>query len=270
MGYKNPLFFQLVFDYNINKLEKAGRFWAKDGYGNCDKIFEYSVASAVTFLNSNSHLPFRIYTDNIDLYMSKLNTYDVSLDNFDIVDISKELDVWKQHKYCFNPAMKIVQYHKDTDYDIIFMDNDLSFKERRFDDYLIWDGMLQGHKEHFVEHANPLWGEIHACQNSIGKTDFWVYDKNILGFTNKILKDIADEGVEVQDMMADVDISSVTDVPGHGNDPEIIYHCCEQTAWSYLIDKYNIPVLETKDTYHQYYEDKYSVINDAQRFKKES
>lgn len=257
--YSNPLFFQLVFDYSIDKLTDTGRFWSPEAYKNQNHIFDFSVASAVMFLQYNSHLPFVIYTDNIPLYMEKISKYDVSLRNFTIVDISNKLDVWKQHKYAFNPAMQIVNYHKDTDYDIIYMDSDLSFKTS-FDSYLSFDGMLQGHKEHYVATANPLWGESYACEQALGKTDFWVYDKNVLGFTNKWLKQLSTEAIEVQEKLVNVDISGVTDVPGY------IYHCCEQTAWSYLIDKYDVPVMETKDTYHQYYTDKFQTINDAKQF----
>ena len=110
--------------------------------------------------------------------MSKIDKYDVSLTNFDIVDISKELDVWKQHRYCFNPLTQIPNYNRDTDYDIILMDRDLSFK-RSFDDYLLGDGILIGNKEHYVETANPLWGERYAFKQSGLETEFWVYNKSI-------------------------------------------------------------------------------------------
>ena len=95
----------LVFSYDFDKMKSSGRVWSHSGYKNKDYIQSYSAASIATFLHHNPEKKYVVNTDDVDGLSSHIEKYRVSTSNLELVDWSDKLEIWKQHEYCFFPAM---------------------------------------------------------------------------------------------------------------------------------------------------------------------
>lgn len=250
-------FIALTFDYNISNLKSIGRKWAPNIYREKDFIFEYSAASYASFIYWNPDQIFEIYTDDVDVLKNKLDKYDVCLKNVFIIDWSQELEIYKNHKYSFEPIIQLVKKYKNSNEYIVKLDNDLvckkKFEIKNENSVLLWK------YERVVTEGNPLWGEKLACQQSIGTTDFKIYNIGVMGIPIGFWKHY-EEFENVCNSMINVDISGVTDVGSK------IYHCCEQTAYNWIFEKYNFNILETYDIFDHHFEIKANCIEHAKKY----
>lgn len=253
-------FIALTFDYSIKKLEELGRSWSRNVYKEKEHIFEYSAASYASFVYYNPEKKLVLLTDDIELLRKNLLKYNINLKNVEFIDWSKELEIYKKDKYAFRPAIELVKYFKNSDDYIIKLDNDLICKgpidfAHLTNEVLVWK------KEGWVSNGNPLWGEILVAQKVLNDTNFWRYNIGVLGIPPMFWK-YHNEYIDICNKMIDIDISSVTDVNSK------IWHCCEQTAYNWILHKYKFDILETYDLFDHYFENKKDCINYSTKFLK--
>ncbi len=249
----------LTFDYDLNKMKSNGRFWAEKVYGTKTlDIFKYSAASYATFIDKNKNIPLTIYTNNIELIERCLNEYNVDLSKVEFIDYSYEISKSKESPYTFQPIVDLCYNFKDSNEYILKIDNDLIWKssipnidEKK--DILVWKF------ERFVKDGDPRMGEILVCQKVCNEINFKEYNIGILGYPiGYPMQDF----YEICDKMVNVDIKPVSDLGVN------IYHCCEQTAQSWIFHKYNYNIIETYDFIDHWYENKSMCIEKAKYLKK--
>ena len=247
----------LTFDYNISgsgSLDSIGRHWAKNVYKNKEFIFRYSAASYSTFIHHNPEIKFDIHTDDVNLLSNELAKYNVDTSNVEIVDWRNELSIYKKHKYPFESVMQLVKKYKDSEDYLLKLDNDLICKSKLAIDE---NCILAWKYERNVSNGNPLWGEIHICNSTVGTTDFNLYNMGVMGLPKGFWVHY-DEFLNVCDNMINIDISNITDVNSK------IYHCCEQTAYNWVWHKYNYKINQAQDYFDHYFETKIECVKDAQ------
>jgi hypothetical protein len=240
----------LTFDYDLAKLKHNGRFWAREVYGeDPNNIFEYSAASYATFLKYNSHIPLHLYTNNIELLKLYIDKYDVDTSNVTYIDYTDQILESKKSKYTFQPIVDLCYNLRNRDEYIIKVDNDLVWRDTipKLDeskDILLWKF------ERYVFQGDPRMGEIKVCQEVCGTTDFKEYNIGVFGYPSNYQ---IEEFYDVCNKMVNVDILPVSDLGTN------IYHCCEQTAHCWILDKYNYNIIET----HSFIEHNYSNKNEC-------
>lgn len=250
-------FIALTFDYNIDNLQEIGRKWAPKVYKGKEFIFEYSAASYASFIYWNSDKIFEIYTDDVDLLTKELNKYNVCLDNVKLIDWSKEINIYKKNKYSFKPVIELVKLYKNCEDYLVKLDNDLICKKKfvvdNQNDVMLWK------YERVVTEGNPLWGEKLVCEKTVGTTDFKIYNIGVMGIPKTFWKHY-EEYEKICEDMVNIDISMITDVDSN------IYHCCEQTAYNWIFDKYSFNIIESYDIFEHHFEVKARCIEDAKKY----
>jgi hypothetical protein len=244
----------LVFDYDLDKLKSNGRFWADNIYGKSENdTFSYSAASYATFLDKNKDIPLEIYTNNIDKIKSKLEKYKVNLTNVFYFDITDEIIESKKSKYTFQPIVDLCYKFKNSKEYIIKIDNDLVWnktipKLNEYKDVLIWKF------ERYVYQGDVRMGEQLVCENVCKTTNFKEYNIGVMGYP---IGYPMEEFYQTCANMVEVDILPVSDLGVN------VWHCCEQTAQSWIIHKFNYNAIETTDIVNHWYEDKFLCIEKA-------
>jgi len=243
----------LTYNYDLGKLAEIGRKWAGDVYGNKNFIFEYSAASYATFIDKNPTKILNLYTDDIQLIKDKMGKYAIDQNRIVYHDFNAVLDKFRDNlKYSFDILTEFIYYGKsDTEF-TLKIDNDLVFHDEVRDandnEVFVWK------YERLVNQGDPRMGEIKVAQNTVGVTNFPIYNLGILGlpvgYPEQELRDVCDK-------MTSVDISDVTDVDAK------IWHCAEQTANNWIFNKYNYKIVETYPVVTHYFDDKKKCIEMA-------
>lgn len=248
----------LTYDYDLGKLAEIGRKWAGDVYGNKDFIFEYSAASYATFIDKNPTRVLNLYTDDIPLIKSKMETYNINHANIIYHDFNSVLNKHKGNlKYSFDILTEFIYHGKSNEGFTVKIDNDLVFNaplpEANDGEVFVWK------YERKIYQGDPRMGEIKVAQNTIGTTDVPIYNLGVLGipvdYPEQELRDVCNA-------MTDVDISDVTDVDAK------IWHCAEQTANNWIFMKYGYKVVETHPYVIHYFDNKRKCIEMAKYLKK--
>lgn len=244
----------LTFDYDINKMKNAGRYWAERVYSkNTIDIFNYSAASYATFIYHNPNIKLDLYTNDIQLLKESMEKYDISLDLVSFIDYTDEIEESKKHPFCFQPLVDWLYHTDEPNEYVVRIDNDLIWKEPLPDvdinkDVLVWK------YERVVKNGNPKMGEILVCETVCGTTDFKEYNVGVLGYPiNYPMKDF----YETCNKMSSVDILSVSDLGVS------IWHVCEQTAQCWIFHKYDYNVIETHKFVEHWYENKMKCVDRA-------
>jgi len=237
----------LVFEYDFNRQLESGRTWGKEGYRSRDFIFEYSAASFITFADKNKNFNHEIFTDNPELLWKNLNRYDVDLSNIKVIDGSDKIREWKNHRYCFYPAMMHLDMYKDEKDQLIKLDNDLVCLENiefLYDssEYLLWQV-----ERDLVSKGREYWGEREASRQAFGTDVFPLWNIGVLGFPKGDKKDLIEEMINAGIKCSEVDISSVCRFPEAPGLTSKIWSCAEQTGYSFVIHDRGLKVRTTKD-----------------------
>ena len=249
----------LTFNYDLAKMKTNGRFWADEVYGvDVLNIFKYSAASYATFLKTNPKIPLTIYTNDIDLIKSCLLEYDIDLFNVNFIDYTNELIESKKSPYTFQPIVDLCYSFKDSTEYIIKIDNDLIWHGEipTIDinkDVLVWKF------ERYVKNGDPRMGEILVCEKVCGDTNFKEYNIGVLGYP---IGYPFKEFYDVSNEMVLVDITPVSDLGVK------IWHCCEQTAQSWIFHKHNYNIIELQPIVEHLYENKLACIEKAKHLLK--
>ena len=216
-------------------------------------IFKYSAASYATFLNTNPKIPLTIYTNDINLIKTCLFDYDVDLSNVNFVDYTNQLIESKKSAYTFQPIVDLCYSFNDSDEYIIKIDNDLIWRGEipNIDfnkDVLVWKF------ERYVKNGDPHMGEILVCEKVCGHTNFKEYNIGVMGYP---IGYPYGEFFDVSNKMTLVDITPVSDLGVN------IWHCCEQTAQSWIFHTHSYNVIELYPIVDHYYDNKLMCIEKA-------
>ena len=236
----------LVFDYNLEKQKKSGRFWSEQGYKNKDFIFEYSAASFASFLSVNPNRVHIVDTDDVDLLFTKMKKYDVNLKNLDIRDSRDLISEWTQEEYCFWPLLYHFRYHSQkSDQSLVKLDNDLTCLKpiEGLDNF---KGALAWQFERNVKDGRPYWGESYVCREALGTDNFLQYNTGVLGVSKENLK-IVDDFIETTRSLINVDASHVIRFRDDPLRRVKTYATSDQTAVNWVFSKHNLKVTETND-----------------------
>lgn len=236
----------LVFNYDLEKQKQSGRLWGDKGYRSKEYIFEYSAASIATFLHHNPNLRYVVNTDDAVYLNDLIKKYKVNTKNLEIVDSSKEIEEWKKHKYCFNPAMMHYKEHMKSGEKVIKLDNDLTCLKPLTEEILNFNGALIWEKEFPISRGREYWGERKVAREVVGTEDFNSYNIGVFALSEKYVN-LVDDMIDIAYKMLDVDIS---DIVFFKEDPAFkakMWSCSEQTAYSYVIDRDKLPVREMND-----------------------
>ena len=267
MEYNNTKAVSLVFEYDFDKQKTSGRVWGKQGYRSKDFIFEYSAASFSTFAHHNSKFYHEVLTDDRDLLWKKISKYDVDWSYFHIIEDKDLICEWKNHRYCFYPAMMHLGLYKSEKCQLLKLDNDLeclrpldSIKNSK--DYLFWKF------ERNVSSGRDYWGESYAARLSFGTDNFPLYNMGVLGFPEGDKSALIDKMIKRGIEMSQVDISSIA---RFREDPAIrskIWSCSEQTAYCYVMfeEKLNLTTVEDLIDHHCYGHDAKEKCIDRAKF----
>ena len=262
----------LVFEYDFNRQEDSGRTWGKTGYKSKDFIFEYSAASFATFADKNNGFCHEVMTDDPQLLKNKIDKYGVDWSGLTIIDGKKEIDEWKQHRYCFYPAMMHLELYKEEQGQLLKLDNDLECLKPLVplgenQDILMW------RKERNVNSGREYWGEREASRKAFGTDDYPLYNIGVMGFPpgdkKKLIEELIAAGLRVSEM----DISSVVRFPEKPGLTVEIWSCSEQTGYCYVVHKNNLAVTTVEDfiQHHCYgFDSKKDCINAAAHLLKEN
>ena len=242
-------FLSLVFDYNFQKMFESGRLWGQQGYKNKDYIFSYSAASIATVLHQNPKINYEVWTDDPQLLLEKISEYDVQTTNLSLVDKSKEISEWSKHRYCFWPAVKLVDENLNGE-KIIKLDNDLTCL-KPCDELFDFEGCLMWKYERICSKGRDYWGESYAALGAYGTADFPIYNIGVF-YLHPKYHDLAKTVPQLCEDMLNVDISPIVRFT---EDPSVktrMWSCSEQTADCYFVWKHKIPVRETHDFFEHH------------------
>jgi hypothetical protein len=255
--------YSLVFDYQISKMQNSGRHWAPEAYKNKDYIFSYSAASIATFLDKNPHLPYTIYTDDVDLLVQKLEAYTPSTANLSVVDHTSKIREWTQHPYCFWPLVEVAMMHHNGVEDALKLDNDLTCL-KPIDELLKHRGAIVWKYERKVSDGRDYWGERKAAKFALGTEDFPIYNMGLFGLTKEYQAHAADVA-SYCDALCKVDISDVHRYPEKPGEKASMWSCSEQTAVNYFFHVNKVPVKEGHEFFehHCYQHGKAAVLDRA-------
>jgi len=262
----------LVFEYDFNRQVDSGRTWGKTGYKGKDFIFEYSAASFATFADKNKGFYHEVMTDDPELLAEKIDRYAVDWSGFSIVDGRKEIEEWKKHRYCFNPAMMHLGMYKDEKDQLLKLDNDLECL-KPLSSLEGNESILMWRKERNVNAGREYWGEREASRKAFGTDDFSLYNIGVMGFPagdkRKLIEDLIDAGRRVSEM----DISNVVRFPEKPGLKVEIWSCSEQTGYCYVVHKNNLATVTVENyiQHHCYgFDSKKDCINAAAHLLKEN
>lgn len=255
--------YSLVFDYQLAKMQSSGRHWAPDAYKNKDYIFSYSAASIATFLDKNPHLPYTIYTDDVNLLAAKLDAYTPSTAKLDLVDLTSKIQEWTQHPYCFWPVVALADEHYTGQEDCLKLDNDLTCL-KPIDELLTHRGAILWKFERQCSAGREYWGERKAARVALGTEDFPVYNMGLFGLSKDFQKDAANIKTSCEALIK-VDISDVHRYPEAPGKKASMWSCSEQTAVCHFLHANGIPIREGHDFFfhHCYTPSKTTVLDAA-------
>lgn len=272
----DTVFYSLVFDYDLDTMEKSGRHWASGAYKGKDYIFSYSAASIATVLHYNPTIDYRIMTDDKELLIQKLRQYDIGIDQLmrsghGIVfyDMKEQIDAWKSNRYCFWPLIKsmdeMVVGNGAQDKRVVKLDNDLTCLktlDARFYDH---PGSHVWKFERDCSNGREYWGERLAAKTAFGTEKFKIYNTGIWSI-HPTHHRLAKEIPELCKKGADVDISSVSYFPDKPGVKAKTWVCIDQTSNNFWLHKHQVPVLETHEWFfhHCYVTNKEGVIREAE------
>lgn len=261
----------LVFGYDFDKQVSSGRTWGKTGYKSKEFIFEYSAASFATFAHHNPGFDHEVLTDDKTLLTEKTAQYDVDWSGLKIVDGKEKIQEWKNHRYCFYPAMMHLDLYKEETDQLIKLDNDLECLGpldplKDSPDILMW------RKERNVNSGREYWGEREAARQAFGTDNFSLYNMGVMGFPagkkSQLITDLVDAGLK----MSEVDISNVVHFPERPDLKVEIWSCSDQTGYCYVLHKNSLNVRTVEDliNHHCYgFDSKKDCINAAKHLLKE-
>tara|TARA_R110001592_G_scaffold203448_1_gene453161 strand:+ start:168 stop:968 length:801 start_codon:yes stop_codon:yes gene_type:complete len=236
----------LVFDYNLEKQKKSGRFWSESGYKNKDFIFEYSAASFASFLHMNPERVHIVDTDDVDFLFSKMKKYNVNLENLDIRDSKDLISEWSSEEYCFWPLLYHLKHHAESSKDsVVKLDNDLTCL-KPIDELKSFKGALAWKFERNVKDGRQYWGESFVCREALGTDDFLEYNTGVLGISKNNLY-IVNDFIETTKKMLNIDASHIIRFPDDPSRRVKNYATSDQTSVNWVFNKYNINVRETHD-----------------------
>ena len=260
----------LVFEYDFDKQKSSGRLWGKTGYRSKEFIFEYSAASFSTFAHHNPGIDHEILTDDKDLLLKNILEYNVDWSGLNIVEDKDSIAEWKQHRYCFYPAMMHLNMYKNEQDQLLKLDNDLECLSsvsqiEGSQDYLLWKF------ERNVCDGRPYWGESYAARQAFGTDQFPLYNIGVLGFPEGDKSETIEKMISESIKMSQVDISNIV---MFREDPSVkskIWSCSEQTAYCYVLfnRNLNIKTVENIIDHHCYgHDSKAQCIENAKYLKK--
>lgn len=259
----------LVFHYDLEKLAaiRGNQVYATE-YVNTEFIFQYSAASVASFLHFNRGTPLNIYTDDIELFTKCLDKYDVEK-NVKMIDWREQIGEYKQNPYAFYILLMFVKENCSHNEDSIKLDNDLICK-RSIADIQLGDRILMWRDNGLrVCQGSPDWGEIMACEKAIGTSDFNKSNPGVLGIPCKY-SHLIDEVAEVSNKLASVDISPIASLMMPNGRPTKMWHCCEETAWNYIVHKHGIPITYSTEYFDHPYHRKSEVLERTKHLLKQS
>lgn len=261
-------FVSIIFDYDLDKMVRCGRIWAKQGYEGKQHILEYSAASIATVLHHNPHIPYIVWTDDGSGLSNAVDGYDVDRSSLSIIDASSTISRWKQHEYCFWPATKFSELMLSSDEPTVKLDNDLTCL-KPCDDLFQHEGALVWKFERKCSLGRDYWGEKHAAQRAFGTTEFNIYNIGVFSLLGPS-KRRAHELSEMCQRMVNVDVADVVRFPEDPTARTKVWSCSEQTANCYFIHKHGLNVRETHDHFlhHCYEKTKSSCVLAAQFLRK--
>lgn len=257
------MMYSLVFDYNLKTVTDSGRHWAQDVYKDRDYIFSYTAASIATILHHNPKRLYRIYTDDPELILDKINRYNVSVDYLEVYDLGTKIHEWQQHSYSFWPLVKIVEMNHDGKQHSLKLDNDLTCL-KPIDDLLLHKGAITWKFERKCSAGREYWGERKAARLGLGTEDFPIYNMGVLGLSPEFHQ-YSNEIVDYCQKLISVDISDVSYFPDAPNKKANIWNASEQTAVNYFFHCRQIPILEAYPWFmhHCYEKTKQGVLDSA-------
>lgn len=245
--------YSLVFDYQLTKMIASGRHWAPDAYKNKEYIFSYSAASIATFLDKNPHLPYTVYTDDVNLMAEKLDAYKTPTASVSIVDHAAKIQEWTRHPYCFWPLVEVAMMNHNGEEDALKLDNDLTCL-KPIDELLEHRGAIVWKYERKVSEGRDYWGERKAAQVALGTTDFKIYNMGLFGLSKEHQANAADVATYC-DALSKVDISDVHRYPEAPGKKASMWSCSEQTAVNYFFHVNGVPIKEGHEFFeHHCYE----------------
>lgn len=258
--------YSLVFDYNISKMQSSGRHWADEAYKNKDYIFSYSAASIATFLDKNQHLPYTIYTDDVDLLTAKIDAYDVQTNNLNVIDATPKIQEWTKHPYCFWPLIQVADMHYTGTDDALKLDNDLTCLGNI-------DMMLRGMEsgvawmwkhERLCSKGRDYWGESYAARKGLGTDDFHIYNTGVLGVP-KTHHTAAHHIAEYCEKLIAVDISPIHRFPDKPGVTSKVFNTSDQVAVNFFFhqEKLNVMPAHHFFDHHCYNKSKDGVLTSA-------
>lgn len=262
----------LVFEYDFDKQVESGRTWGKTGYKTKDFIFEYSAASFATFAHHNRDVAFHheIMTDDRYLLEEKLKQYAVNFSKLSIVEDKQTILSWKNHRYCFNPAMMHLKLYENEKDQLLKLDNDLECKKPLTDlienkEIIFWK------HERNVSKGREYWGEREASRKAFGTENYELYNIGVLGLPSGEKSSLINEMIDAGYKMSEVDISKTVHFPERPELKVSIWSCSEQTAYCYIVQKNNLPIKTCEDyiNHHCYgFDSKKDCINAASFLRK--
>jgi len=260
----------LVFEYDFKKQLESGRTWGKQGYKSKDFIFEYSAASFATFAHHNPGLRHEIMTDDKKLLEEKMSAYSVDWSGVKVIEAKEKIGKWKEHRYCFYPAMMHLFEYKNSKEQILKLDNDLEcltsidvLKDSK--DVLMW------RKERNVKTGREYWGEREAARKAFGTDNFTLYNMGVFGLPAGDKKEFIEDLISEALKMSEVDISNIVKFPELPSHKSQIWSCSEQTGYCYVLYKRNKKVKTVEDiiNHHCYgFDSKKDCIESARHLRK--
>lgn len=243
----------LVFEYDFDKQVTSGRTWGKTGYKTKDFIFEYSAASFATFAHQNSSFDFfhEVLTDDKNLLEEKVAKYDVNWSKFKIIEDKNLIQDWKNHRYCFNPAMMHLKMYENETSQLLKLDNDLECL-KPLNELIDSQDILLWKHERNVSKGREYWGERAASRKAFGTEDYELYNIGVLGLPSGNKKDFINEMIDAGLKMSEMDISDVIYFPERPDLKVPIWSCSEQTAYCYVIHKNNLSVNTVEKLIHHH------------------
>ncbi len=262
----------LVFEYDFEKQLRSGRTWGKTGYKSKDFIFEYSAASFATFAHHNLGFDHEVLTDDKLLLEEKISKYSVDWSGLKIIDGKDQISEWKNHRYCFYPAMMHLDLYKHTTEQLIKLDNDLECLKpltglENIKDILMWK------KERNVSTGREYWGEREAARKTFGTDDFSLYNMGVMGFPVGEKSELISNLVQAGLKMSEANISNVVHFPERPDLKVEMWSCSEQTGYCYILHTNNLKVRTVEDyiNHHCYgFDSKKDCINAAKQLLKGS
>jgi hypothetical protein len=235
----------LVFEYDFDKQKESGRTWGKIGYKSKAFIFEYSAASFATFAHHNPGVDYEILTDDEALLRTNMNKYDVDWSSFKIIEDRPLIESWKNHRYCFYPAMMHLKMYENEKELLVKLDNDLECLAP-ISDTIKNDKIYFWKHERNVSSGREYWGERAASKLTFGTDNFDLYNIGVLSIPEGDKKHLINSLVAAGIKMSEADISSIVRFP---EDPGLkvpIWSCSEQTAYCFVISQSDYKVATTE------------------------